>query len=206
MNNTINTLFTEKFRPNNLNQLIAPPRIKDEFKRGLVQNLLLFGSQGTGKTSALHILSQDHTTLYINASSEGRIDILRDKIGKFCSSISLEGGREKLKCVVLDECLEETEKVRIGTLEKYEYVSLKDLEKNKIYECVSMNIESGELENDTCMIISDKEDELYEVELEDGRKIKVTDNHPFMILKENGVLCQKSIKDGLNSSDQIIVF
>ena len=99
----INELFTEKFRPKDLGQLIAPDRIKDELNKGLVQNLLLYGSAGTGKTSTLFILSKPHTSLYINASSERGIDTLRDKIGKFCSSISLEGGREKLKCVILDE-------------------------------------------------------------------------------------------------------
>jgi len=99
----INQLFTEKFRPKDLNQLIAPIRIKNELNKGLIQNLLLFGSAGTGKTSTLFILSKPHTTLYINASSERGIDTLRDKIGKFCSSISLEGGKEKLKCVILDE-------------------------------------------------------------------------------------------------------
>lgn len=99
----INELFTEKFRPKDLGQLIAPDRIKNELNKGLVQNLLLYGSAGTGKTSTLFILAKPHTTLYINASSERGIDTLRDKIGKFCSSISLEGGREKLKCVILDE-------------------------------------------------------------------------------------------------------
>lgn len=103
MSNTLQMLFTEKFRPKDLNQLIAPERIKNELNKGLIQNLLLYGSAGTGKTSTLFILSKPHTTLYINASSERGIDTLRDKIGKFCSSISLEGGREKLKCVILDE-------------------------------------------------------------------------------------------------------
>jgi len=103
MANPIQELFTERFRPKDLGQLIAPERIKNELNKGLVQNILLFGSAGTGKTSTAMILSKPHTTLYINASSERGIDTLRDKIGKFCSSISLEGGREKLKCVVLDE-------------------------------------------------------------------------------------------------------
>jgi replication factor C small subunit len=51
----------------------------------------------------LFILSKPYTTLYINASSERGIDTLRDKIGKFCATISLEGGKEKLKCIILDE-------------------------------------------------------------------------------------------------------
>jgi len=103
MSSTIQDLFTEKFRPKELASLIAPPRIKNELSRGLVQNLLLYGSAGTGKTSTLFILSKPYTTLYINASSERGIDTLRDKIGKFCATISLEGGKEKLKCIILDE-------------------------------------------------------------------------------------------------------
>lgn len=103
MSNTIQQLFTERFRPKDLGSLIVPDRIKQELSRGLVQNLLLYGSPGTGKTSTLFILSKSYTTLYINASSERGIDTLRDKIGKFCATISLEGGKEKLKCIILDE-------------------------------------------------------------------------------------------------------
>jgi DNA polymerase III delta prime subunit len=99
----INELFTEKFRPKDLGQLIAPPRIKDELNKGLVQNLLLYGTPGTGKTSTLKILAKPYTTLYINASSERGIDTIRNTIPRFCSSISLMGGKEQLKCVILDE-------------------------------------------------------------------------------------------------------
>ena len=103
MSSPIHELFTEKFRPKDLASLIAPPRIKNELSRGLVQNLLLYGSAGTGKTSTLFILAKPYTNLYINASKERGIDTLREKIGKFCATISLEGGKEKLKCIILDE-------------------------------------------------------------------------------------------------------
>lgn len=99
----VKELFTEKFRPQNINQLIAPDRIKSEFSTGLTQNVLLYGSAGTGKTSTLFILAKGHPFKYINASSERGIDTIREKISKFCSTISLEGGSEKLKCVILDE-------------------------------------------------------------------------------------------------------
>ena len=117
---SIKQVFTEKFRPKNLNQLITFNRIKKDLSNGLTQNLLLTGTQGTGKTSTLFILSADYTSLYINASTERGIDIIREKISKFCSTISLEGGREKLKCVILDECLSENEEVRIGNLNEYQ--------------------------------------------------------------------------------------
>lgn len=103
MDTVIKQLFTEKFRPKNLEQLIAPSRIKKELSKGLIQNLLLYGSHGTGKTSALFIIAEPHTSLYINASSERGIDIAREKISKFCSTISLDSGKESLKCVILDE-------------------------------------------------------------------------------------------------------
>ncbi len=99
----VNELFSEKFRPKNLNQLIVVPRIREELSHGLAQNFLFTGLQGIGKTSASFILSQNHPTLYINASSERGIDIVREKISKFCSTISLEGGSENLKCVLCDE-------------------------------------------------------------------------------------------------------
>ena len=63
-------LFTEKFRPKKLSQLIAPQRIKSELSRGLIQNTLFHGSAGTGKTTSLFILAQGHTlfisTLHLN--------------------------------------------------------------------------------------------------------------------------------------------
>jgi replication factor C small subunit len=124
--NPIQELFTEKFRPKDLANLIAPPRIKNELTKGLIQNLLLHGSAGSGKTSTLFILSQPYTTLYINASSERGIDVIREKIGKFCSTISLEGGREKLKCVILDEvdgATEEFFKALRAVMEKYANVA-----------------------------------------------------------------------------------
>jgi replication factor C small subunit len=100
----VKELFTEKFRPKTLNDLIAVPRIKNEFDKGLTQNLLLYGTAGTGKTSTLFIMREPHTHMYINASSEGRIDTIREDISQFCSSMSLlDSGRESLKCIVLDE-------------------------------------------------------------------------------------------------------
>jgi len=99
----IKELFTEKFRPQNLDQLIAPSRIKEELKQGVVQNILLEGPPGTGKTSTAFILVKDHPHIYINASEERGIDIIREKISRFASTISLEGGKENIKVIILDE-------------------------------------------------------------------------------------------------------
>lgn len=103
MSTIVNELFTEKFRPRDLSMLIVPPRVHDELKKGLVQNLLLYGTPGNGKTSTAFILADGHTTKYINASSERGIDTIREDIAQFCSSVSLLDGNEHLKCVILDE-------------------------------------------------------------------------------------------------------
>jgi replication factor C small subunit len=119
---SINELFTEKFRPKKLAHLIVPDRIKSELQRGLVQNILLSGQPGTGKTSALFILAEGHTSLYINASEERGIDTIREKISKFCSTISLDEGKENLKCVILDEldgATEEFYKALRAVMERY---------------------------------------------------------------------------------------
>ena len=121
-----NELFTEKFRPKSLDQLIAPQRIKSELSRGVIQNLLLHGSAGTGKTSSLFIISEPYTNLYINASSQRGIETVRETIPRFCSTISLEGGREKLKVVILDEldgATEEFYKALRASMERYASVA-----------------------------------------------------------------------------------
>jgi DNA polymerase III delta prime subunit len=102
MSNTLQELFTEKFRPKDFAGLIAVPRIKREFANGLIQHTLLYGSPGTGKTSTMFILSKDHPTLYLNGR-DANVEVVKNQLGRFCTTISLDAGKEKLKYVVIDE-------------------------------------------------------------------------------------------------------
>ena len=116
-------LFTERFRPKTLDQILLPKRIKDEFGDGtLKQNHLLYGSAGTGKTSVSWILAKDKPTLYINVSDESSVDIVRTKITDFCSTISVLDNAEQTKIVILDEldgASEQFYKALRGTIEKF---------------------------------------------------------------------------------------
>lgn len=96
-------LFTEVFRPKKLDGLVLPARIYNELNKGLVQNLMLYGPAGSGKSSIARILINGYDTLRLNGSSENGIDTVREKVVSFASSISLEFGKEKMKVIYIDE-------------------------------------------------------------------------------------------------------
>ena len=89
MSHTEKLLWTEKYRPKELKDLIVPERIYKKLDKGVYQNLLFYGGPGSGKTSSAKILSNGHPTLYINCSSETGVDVVRTKVSEFCSTLSL---------------------------------------------------------------------------------------------------------------------
>jgi len=103
--NSINQLFTEKYRPKNLDDLILPDHVMQKFTTGVHQNMLFAGSPGTGKTSTAKALinQYDLPYLYINASTDTSVDVIRTRITDFCSTMSILDDRNKFKIVILDE-------------------------------------------------------------------------------------------------------
>lgn len=101
-------LYTEKYRPQVLDDIVLTKEEKDYFlslkEKKEIPNLLFAGSPGTGKTSLAKIIVRDILDcqyLYINASDENGIDTIRSKVIGFSSTKSLDG---KLKVVLFDEC------------------------------------------------------------------------------------------------------
>jgi DNA polymerase III delta prime subunit len=105
MKNIQNILLTEKYRPQNLDDLITPSRVKAKLEKGVYQHLLLYGSPGTGKTSAAKALVKHfkHPFLYINASTDTSVDIVRNRITDFCANRSIMDEPGKMKVIILDE-------------------------------------------------------------------------------------------------------
>jgi len=99
-------LWTQLYRPRKIEDCILPKSLKDTFQefvnQGNVPNLLLCGTQGTGKTTVARALCEElgFDVLEINGSMNGGIDTLRNEIKNFASTISFGGGR---KMVILDE-------------------------------------------------------------------------------------------------------
>ena len=116
-------LWTERYRPTNLDELIVPDRVFNKLKNGVYQNLLFYGGPGSGKTSSARILASDHPHMYINCSSETGVDVVRTKITEFCSTLSVIDGEKKLKVVILDEfdgVSDQYMKALRGTIEQFE--------------------------------------------------------------------------------------
>lgn len=97
-------LFTERLRPQRLEEAILLPRVRKELERGLHNHMLFIGSAGCGKTTCSRILAKGHDTLTINASLERGIDTIRDRVVTFATNSSLVDGVEQLKVIILEEC------------------------------------------------------------------------------------------------------
>jgi DNA polymerase III delta prime subunit len=101
------SLWVEKYRPRVIEDCVLPDRLKlffqSQVNRGELQNLLLIGGAGCGKTTAAKAMCNEMgiDMLFVNASENGNIDTLRTLVRSFASTISFADG--KRKCVILDE-------------------------------------------------------------------------------------------------------
>lgn len=99
-------LWVEKYRPKTVDECILPQALKNTFnefaEQDKIPNLLLSGGPGVGKTTVAKALCEMTGADYIvvNGSEESGIDVLRNKIKQFASTVSFTSSR---KIVILDE-------------------------------------------------------------------------------------------------------
>lgn len=102
-----NPLWVERYRPRSVKDTILPQGLRTMFEsyveKGVVPNLLLAGSPGTGKTTIARAVLEDlgNDYIIINGSLERNIDTLRVDITQYATTQDIYGGGRKY--VILDE-------------------------------------------------------------------------------------------------------
>ena len=101
------SVWFQKYQPQCIQDLVIPGHIKEKLAKYVstqdIPNIGLFSSNpGTGKSSTAYAIIKEINgeALWINASMEKGIDVLRGKVQKFASQTSFD---DKIKIVVMDE-------------------------------------------------------------------------------------------------------
>lgn len=101
------SLWIEKYRPKDLKSIVLSDSNRKCFEKFAkakeIPNLLFSGTAGIGKTSLAKIICKSMLEcqyLYINASDENGIDMIRTKVTNFSRTKSFDG---TIKCIILDE-------------------------------------------------------------------------------------------------------
>jgi replication factor C subunit 3/5 len=105
--------WTEKYRPNELENIIIEPITKtlidNMIDKQLFPNLLFYGQPGTGKTTTIMCLIKryqqkynfQNNVIHLNASDDRGIEVIRNQLYSFINSKGLYNN--ELKFVILDE-------------------------------------------------------------------------------------------------------
>jgi replication factor C small subunit len=99
------TLWIEKYRSETLEQYIGNDAVKDRIADCISKNdiphFILSGTAGVGKTTLAKLIVSNIKCdyIYLNASDENGIDVIRDKVKGFASSATFN----PIKVVILDE-------------------------------------------------------------------------------------------------------
>ena len=96
--------LVEKYRPDNFNEIIMSPFLKNKFdtiiNSNTINNMIFAGEPSTGKTSMALFLSKqlNAKVLELNASDDRGLNIINDIITPFCKRKT-----DKPKIIILDE-------------------------------------------------------------------------------------------------------
>jgi DNA polymerase III delta prime subunit len=98
-----NDIWTFKYEPKKFDDIILNKDIRPKLYKAMkeVPNMLLYGKPGVGKGTFTHIFLNETGLdyLWVNASDERGIDVMRDKIKSFATALGISG----MKVVVLNE-------------------------------------------------------------------------------------------------------
>jgi replication factor C small subunit len=121
-------LWVEKYRPDNVDEYVWADKdqkamIKSWISDQYIPHLLLAGQAGAGKTTLAKILVKELKIdpaefLHINASRDNNVEVLRNKITNFCSTMAMG----PFKVVLMDEAdyiTQPAQAILRGMMEQY---------------------------------------------------------------------------------------
>jgi len=213
MNELENLVWVEKYRPASFDDIILNDKklLLDFLKNPETLPNFIFHSNkpGTGKTSCAKIICNYLNCDFriINSSMERGIDIMREEVSLFARTV---GMNKVKKCVFLDEsdglCLEENTEIIIIKNNKKKIVKIKDVLDKKI-KVLSYDTNFQSIIIDDAIGLNSGNVEMYEIELEDGRKIQCSIKHPFFQKDSSNKnkIVEKKLSE-LKKGDEIIDF
>ena len=179
MSKKLHTILNEKYRPDTLEGYICKDEYKSKFEEFIknqdIPHLGFFGKPGAGKTTIAKILTKniDCDYLYINATDERSIEVMRDKVGAFAAA----GSFKPLKVVILDEAthiLQASQVILLNMMETYSLTTRFILTGNypeRLIEPLRSRLQEFDLSPPTKKVVAqyisrilDKEEIEYEVE------------------------------------------
>lgn len=122
--NTFNVPWTEKYRPNNIDDLVIDKYSHEKISRILeeknIPNMILSGDPGIGKTSTMLFIAKyllqkyySEAVIELNASDERGVKTVQETIEYFCKKkVAFDDGVFRHKIVLLDEADNMTKKAQ----------------------------------------------------------------------------------------------
>lgn len=102
-------IWSQKYRPQTIDETILPKKIKETFlsfkEKGNIPNMIFAGSSGIGKTTVAKAFCRELGIdyLFLNGSGEDRgIDTVKNKIARFATTVSFDSA-DKRKMIIYDE-------------------------------------------------------------------------------------------------------
>jgi replication factor C small subunit len=99
----VSDIWTFKYEPQKFDDIILSDSVRGKLKKAIQElpNIILYGKPGVGKGTFMHVLLKETGIdyLWVNASDERGIDVMRDKIKSFSTALGISG----IKIVVMNE-------------------------------------------------------------------------------------------------------